>query len=367
VRDPRPVPHGEMLSPAPYDALVIGAGQAGLAAAYHLQRRSLRFALLEAGGRAAGSWPQHYDSLTLFSPARHAALPGLPFPGDPDHYPQRDEVADYLEGYARHFRFPVLPGSEVGEVLVTGRGFRVLTADGRALHTRTLVAATGTYRKPFLPQLPGQDTFGGRVLHSLHYRRPQPFAGQRVVVVGAGNSAVQIAAELAQVARVSLATRSAVKFFPQRLLGRDVHDWIAWLRVDQLPLGVFGRLPSPGSVFDAGRYRQALEHRQPDRRPMFRRFSARGVVWADSSEEAVDSVIFATGYRANLDFLRGTGALGAGGEPHQRLGRSLTVPGLYFAGLSGQRALASGTLRGAGRDAEVVVRQLERFLRSPAE
>ncbi|UQN09422.1 NAD(P)/FAD-dependent oxidoreductase [Deinococcus sp. QL22] len=342
-----------------YDALVLGAGQAGLATAYHLQRRGLQFQVLEAGHRPVGSWPLHYRSLKLFSPARHAALPGLPFPGDPERYPSRDEVVAYLNAYAAHFRFPVVTEAEATQILPDDGGFRVLTADGRTFLSRTVVAATGTFRRPFIPAVPGQELFGGTVLHSLAYQEPSPFTGQRVLV-GAGNSAVQIAVELAQVARVTLAVRTPVLFAPQRILGRDIHDWITWLRVDQLTLGHIRRLPSPRNVFDPGLYRTAFRLGQLDQRAMFLQFTAQGVVWPDGQEEAVDTVVFATGYRADLDFLRGTGALDSQGEPVQRLGVSRTVPGLYFAGLSGQRALASATLRGAGQEAALVVEQIAR-------
>lgn len=340
------------------DALVIGAGQAGLATAYHLQGHGLHFQMLEAGCRPVGSWPLHYQSLKLFSPARHAALPGLPFPGDPERYPTRDEVVSYLDEYAAHFRFPVVPDAEVTQVLPDAQGFRVLTADGRTFLARAVIAATGTFRRPYMPSVSGQDTFGGRVLHSLAYQEPSPFTGQRVLVVGAGNSAVQIAVELAGRARVSLTTRTPVRFTPQRPLGRDIHDWLTWARVDQLSLGRLRRLPSPRNVFDPGQYRAAFREGRLDQRPMFTRFTLDGVVWPGGREEAVDAVVFATGYRAHLDFLRGTGALDKRGEPVQRMGVSRTVPGLYFVGLSGQRALASATLRGAGQDAAAVVRHL---------
>ncbi|MFB9990811.1 flavin-containing monooxygenase [Deinococcus oregonensis] len=345
------------------DVIIIGAGQAGLATAYHLQKAGLRFAVLEAGVQATGTWLRHYDSLKLFSPARHASLPGLAFPGHPDHYPMRDEVAAYLASYARHFQFPILPGTSVTQVLPTGQNFRVLTEEGMTLTARTVVAATGTYGTPVIPLLPGQSTYQGQVLHSVHYRQPEPFAGQRVVVVGAGNSAVQIAVELAQVAQVTLAVRHPVAFFPQRPLGRDVHDWISWLKVDQLPLGALGRLPSPRTVFDHGAYQRAVRSGNPRQRSMFLRWTPTGVEWSDGQRESVDCVLFATGYRPKLTYLRGTGALNAADQPIQRLGRSLTVRGLYFAGLSGQRALASATLRGAGKDAEVVLAYIRRHLK----
>jgi len=173
------------------------------------------------------------------------------------------------------------------------------------------------------------------VLHSLAYQEPSPFAGQRVLVVGSGNSDVQIAVELADVAHVTLAARTQLHLAPQRPLGRDIHDWLTWARVDQLTLGHLRRLLSPRTVFDPGRYRAAFHAGKLDQRRMFPRFMAGGVVWPDGQEELVDAVIFATGYRADLDFLRGTGALDGLGEPVQRLWVSRTVPGLYFVGLSG--------------------------------
>ncbi|MEZ4728706.1 MAG: NAD(P)-binding domain-containing protein [Caldilineaceae bacterium] len=208
----------------PLDTLVIGAGQAGLAAGYHLQRAGNSFIILETGDRPAGSWPHYYDSLRLFSPARFSSLPGFPFPGDPERYPTRDEVIDYLETYAAHFGFPICFGAQVVNVTQDNGLFTVATADNRLFHARSLIAATGSFHRPYIPILPGQQNFQGKILHSVAYRTPTAFAGQRVVVVGAGNSAIQIASELAQVAQVTLATRQPVRFVTQRPYGRDLHS-----------------------------------------------------------------------------------------------------------------------------------------------
>lgn len=346
------------------DTIVVGAGQAGLAAGYHLQRAGLHFTILEAGAGPVGSWPHYYDSLKLFSPARYASLPGLPFPADPDQYPSRDEVIAYLTRYAAHFRLPVITGARVEHIHKEGTTFCVTTANGELYRTRILIAATGSFHQPYLPQIPGQREFLGRILHSAAYRNPDPYRDQRVVVVGGGNSAVQIAVELAQVAHVTLATRAPLKLTPQHILGRDIHFWARVSGLEQLPLGHWARLREINPVLDTGSYRTALATGRPDRRPMFTSFTAEGVIWADGSREVVDTVVFATGYRPNLAYLAGVGALDVDGRARQRAGVSTTTPGLYYVGLPAQRVVASATLRGVGADAGYVVAHLRRHLRS---
>ena len=353
-----------------FDTIVIGAGQAGLAAGYHLQRAGVRFTLLEAGLQAGGSWPNYYDSLTLFSPARFSSLPGLPLPGDPERYPKRDEVASYLQQYAAHFNLPITTSAKVASVERGDAAFHLVTESGAHYQARSLVAATGSFHRPNLPQLPGQTEFRGTVIHSSAYRNPEPFRGQRVLVVGARNSAVQIGVELAQVAQTTLATREPLRFKPQRIHGQDIHFWW-WLtgfdRVElaSLPGKVVSQLSSSG-VLDTGKYQAAIAAGRPDHRPMFQSFTRDGVIWADGREEAVDTVIFATGYKPNLDFLAPLGAIDDTGQACQQGGVSLTVPGLYYVGLQGQRSYQSATLRGVGSDAAHVVRHIAHFLHVPS-
>jgi putative flavoprotein involved in K+ transport len=348
--------------PAVLDALVVGAGQAGLAAGYHLRRAGLSFAILEAGDKPGGSWPGYYESLTLFSPSRYSGLPGMPFPGPPDRYPTRDEVTAYLRRYAKVFGLPVSTRERVLCAEWVGAGFRVLTAGGGEYRARTLIAATGSFSKPLRPRFPNQGAFRGRVLHAAEYRNPGPFRGKRVVVVGGGNTAVQIAHELAAVARTTLATRSPLRFEPQTILGRDVHFWLSVSGLDRLPLGRLFDVSEPGGVVDDGTYAAAVRAGRPDRRAVFSRFTEGGVVWGDGEEEAVDAVVLATGYRPNLDYLRPLGALREDGRPDQRGGIARTVPGLYFVGLPFQTSFASATLRGVGPDAELVVARARRHL-----
>jgi len=340
-----------------YDAIVVGAGQAGLAAAYHLQRAGLRYVMLEGADAVGGSWPRYYDSLQLLSPARYSSLPGRPFPGDPLRLPSRDEVIDYLRGYAQHFGFPVRLRTPVERVQKAGAGFRVRSRDGKTWHAAAVIAATGCFQQPHRPDLPGMDAFGGRVIHASAYRQPQTLAGQRVVVVGGGNSGVQIAVELADVADVTLATRRPIKFIPRRVLGLPIHFWLRWTGIDRCPLLVGG----PDPVYDCGYYRRALDAGRPPRRPMFNRLTDRGVRWAEGDEQPIDTLILATGYRTAYPYLDD---IPDATRQRRGIGR---VPGLYFVGCDGQRGPASATLRGVGADARHVVKHLIRHLRRPGQ
>jgi putative flavoprotein involved in K+ transport len=346
------------------DVVVIGAGQSGLAAARALQEYGIQPVVLEAGPEPAGSWPSYYDSLALFSPARYSAMPGLGFPGDSDRYPHRDEVASYLRRYAASLGADIRTHTKVIAVEADDRaGFIVRTA-GQSIHAAGVVAATGSFGNPYQPTLPGQDRFTGRLLHVASYRSPHQHAGETVVVVGAGNSAVQVGYELAQVATVTLATRHPFTFHPQCRDGQDLHHWLATSGFDLLPPQWLSHYLGDGWVVDTGKYRHVLESGQLGRRPMFTDFSADGVVWPDGTSERVDTVVFATGYRPDLGYLRPLGALDTEGMPLHSGDISATHPGLVYLGLEFQRSFSSNTLRGVHRDADHVVTALAAHLRN---
>lgn len=340
-----------------YDALIVGAGQSGLATAHVLRQRGLTAAILEASDDTAGSWPHYYDSLTLFSPAKYSSLPGLSFPGDPDHYPHRDEVVDYLRRYAKGLDVDIHLNHRVDAVDHDGHTFTAHTDTGTAFTAPRLVAATGGFGSPHLPALPGQDTFTGRLLHASTYRTPADHTGENVIVVGAGNSAVQIAAELAETAQVTLASRNPTKFAPQRPLGRDMHFWFTITGIDALPIGHLLSRPPTAPVFDTGRYRAAIAARTPHAREMFTLLDGSTALWPDGTSTEADTVILATGYTPNLNYLADLGALDGAGQPHHRRGLSTTHRWLGYVGLEWQRSLSSASLRGVGRDARHLVRQ----------
>lgn len=341
-----------------YDAIVIGAGQAGLATGYYLQQAGLRFVILEAGDEPVGSWPHYYDSVALNSPARYSSLPGLPFPGGADHYPVRAEVTAYLHHYATHFQLPIITRAKVLNIERAGQLFRVIVSGRGCYLAHTVVAATGFFGQPHIPDLPDHDLYQGRLLHTADYHHPEPFRGQRVVIVGGANGAVHIGLELAQIADVTLATHWPIRYLPQTLLGRDIHFWLRLTGLDNRQwLGQKSML-----VYDNGEQRARIAAGQPDRQPIFQRFTSDGVVWSDGRYEKVDTVIFGTGYRPHLPYLSGLDALDDTGRVLQQEGVSTTVPGLYYVGLIRQRSVASTTIRGAGVDAKEVVRHLRRYI-----
>lgn len=346
------------------DVIIIGAGQSGLAVGYELQRAGISFHLVDAHADVGGSWQDYWDSLRVFSPAKYSQLPGMNFPGDPAHYPGRRDVVRYLRDYAAHFEMPFTGDFRVKSVTRHDGLFCVEDAQGRTRHGRALIVAAGPFNKPYVPALPAQDVYTGCVMHSYQYRRKEPFAGQRIVVVGSRNSAVQIGCELATVADVTLAVRHEIKWLPKYILGKSIFFWIHDTGFDMIPLGYFFDLKDTVRVIDDGTYRRAIEAGQPNTRSMFTAFTPDGVQWADGEREGVDTVLFATGFRPdNVPFLRSLGALDDDNRPLERGGISTVVDGLYYMGVFGQRTPASATLRGVGADAEYIAGRLQDDLR----
>lgn len=231
--------------------VIIGGGQSGLAAAHAVRENGLHPLVLEAGDQPSGSWGHYYDSLTAFSPNRFNTLVGTPFPGEPDAYPHRDEVAAYLRAFAARLDVDIRTRQHVTAVAREGATYRVTIEGREPIVAAGVVAASGSFSNPVLPVLAGQDTFTGTIRHVASYREPGKFAGQRVIVIGAGNSAVQVAYELACVARVTIASRKPIKFMPQRVAGKDVHHLLA-AGFDRVPSSWLTKVIRQTPVLDTG-------------------------------------------------------------------------------------------------------------------
>ncbi|MEL6309559.1 MAG: NAD(P)/FAD-dependent oxidoreductase [Chloroflexota bacterium] len=345
-----------------YDVVIIGAGQAGLVQGYHLQQAGINFVILEANDSAGGSWHHYWDSVRLFSSAEYSSLDGLPFPADADYYPEREDVIAYLQQYAAHFDLPIHTKTRVERIDKDADIFQIHTNQGM-YHARAVIAATGPFTAPHMPKFAGDDMFQGKRIHSLHYTNADAYHGQRIVVIGSNNSAVQIACELATVADVSMATRKDIQWAPQRLWGKNIFFWLHRTGFDMMPVGCHFNLCKNDSVYDDGTYEAMVKSGNPDPRPMFQRITEQGVVWADGTEEPVDTILYATGFeRRTTPFLASLGALDDKHIPQEHKGVSTVVDGLFYVGLEGQIAPASATIRGVSRDARYVADAVEDYL-----
>src|SRR3954454_21983188 len=212
------------------EVAVIGGGQAGLAIGHFLARAGRRFLILEAGESVATAWRHRWDSLILFTSRRYDGLPGLPFPGDADGYPGRDEVVAYLEQYARTFDLPVRCRSCVRSLTANDhRGFVLELDDASRVEADQVVVATGPFHVPNMPALADELDPALFQAHSAAYRSPSRVPDGTVLVVGGGNTGFQIAKELSATHTVHLAAASRRPPLPQRLLGRDLFWWLTRL------------------------------------------------------------------------------------------------------------------------------------------
>ena len=331
------------------DVVVVGGSQAGLAMAWHLTRRGLRFVVLEAGPEIGHTWRSRWDSLTLFTPAQHDALPGMPFPGRPDTYPTKDPVADYLQDYAAAFNLPVRLNARVSHLSKTAEGFEIGT-QADVFRARQVVAAAGPFQTPFIP--PAAQRLDGAVtqLHSAGYRNPQALPAGPVLVVGGGNSGFQIAEELAAAGRrvdLSIATKQPV--LPQRLAGQDLFWWLTHLGLMRVTTeSRLGRRMSSRD-FIIGSSRRRLQKKGVRFRPRLTGAGGRTAQFADGGTLDAGVVIWATGYRPDYSWIDIPGVVQDGQVTHRR--GVTEVSGLYFLGLTWQHTRGSALLGFVNDDA----------------
>ena len=341
-----------------YDVVVIGAGQAGLAAGHFLARQGRRFVILEAGSSVATAWRERWDSLLLFTSRRYDSLPGLPFPGDPDGYPTRDEVVAYLEQYAGHFELPIETNSRV-RALAKQDGRFALDLGDRRIEAEQVVVATGPFQTPRVPAF--ADDLAPEVFqtHSNGYSKPADVPEGTVLVVGGGNTGYQIAKELAASHDVKLAIGSRQTPLPQRLLGRDLFWWLSKLGV--LEKTVDSRLGRRARNRDTliGSSPRELRRHGLELKPRVVGVSGRTVGFADGSRLDVDALIWATGYRPDYGWIAPAVTDETGAARHRR--GVTDVPGLYFLGLSWQHTRGSALLGWVKDDAAFVAEQIDSF------
>lgn len=339
-----------------FDVVVLGAGQAGLAAGYHLSRTGLRFVILEQAPRIGDVWRARWDSLRLFTPAQRVGLPGLAFPAERNTCPSKDAFADYLEAYARQFSLPVRTGVQVASVGATGTGFAVTTSDG-VLQARNVIAAVGANALPRIPAAAAGLDAGILQLHNSQYRRPADIPDGDVLVVGAGISGAEIALELAATHRTFLSGRPTPHVPDPVLRWADPLYWrfIHFVLTTDNPLG--RKMSANFHRHGAPLFRisvKDLDRAGVVRLPRFSAAAGGQPAFDDGTSRSVRTVIWATGHKPSLDWIEGL-PVTDWGWPITRRGVVPELPGLYFVGMPFQYSLTSGLVGGVGRDAAYVV------------
>jgi cation diffusion facilitator CzcD-associated flavoprotein CzcO len=302
------------------DIVVIGAGQAGLSSAYHLQKLGIApgkgFLVLDQSPQAGGAWQFRWPSLTLSTVNRIHDLPGMSFADAVDTSAGQVEAAtavpQYFAAYEKAFGLPVYRPVKVKVVCARGDRFRIETDQGN-FSARGLINATGTWEAPYIPEYPGAGLFKGRQLHTRDYRTAAEFAGKHVVVVGGGISAIQLLDEISRVTTTTWVTRRVPEFREEPFTEEDGRAAVAKVeeRVRQgLPpvsvVSVTGLPLTP--AIRAARDRGALQ-----RFPMFSRITQTGIAWPDGTEQAADIILWCTGFRSALDHLAPLGLREPGG------------------------------------------------------
>ncbi|MFF3327445.1 ArsO family NAD(P)H-dependent flavin-containing monooxygenase [Streptomyces sp. NPDC002889] len=345
--------------------VVIGGGQSGLAAGYHLRRLGVDFVVLDAQSTPGGAWQHTWDSLRLFSPAAYSSLPGRLMPPQPgEAYPGAQHVVDYLADYEKRYELPIQHGVRAHAVHRDGAFLRVETDNG-SWRARAVISATGTWSRPFLPTVPGRSVFQGVQLHTVEYRNPQEFAGRRVVVVGGGNSGAQIAADLAYDTELTWATQREPRFLADDIDGRVLFD-VATARRRALDEGSSdaGGVASLGDIVAVPPVRQARDAGLLKWSPMFARLTRHGVAWADGTTAEADAVIWCTGFRPVLSHLAPLGLRGPRGHVPTAGTRAVGEPRLHLLGYGDWTGPASATLIGVGRPARDAAREISALLAS---
>ncbi|HJQ54631.1 MAG TPA: NAD(P)-binding domain-containing protein [Gemmatimonadaceae bacterium] len=343
-----------------FETIVIGAGQAGLSAGYHLAERDVDFAILTDEEHVGDNWRRRWDSLRLFTPAGYSGLPGMPFPALPSELPDKDQVADYLERYAERFDLPVRLGTRVESLGWDGERY-VLRTSRSNIEADSVVIATGAFQAPRVPVLASRLSPRIHQIHSSEYRNPFDLPDGPALVVGAGNSGAQIAVELARFRKVWLAGRNT-GHLPRRFLGRDLFQWIWPILTRATADTRLGRrirenVRSGGdaligiperTIADAGVDRVG---RVTDERG--------GLPVCDADVVTPSVIVWCTGFEPDYRWID-LPIFAQDGYPRHERGVVPGAPGLYFTGLRFQYRLTSSLIGGAGLDAEFIAEQIAR-------
>ena len=335
-----------------YDVIIIGAGQAGIAMGYQLKQKDINnFLMIDAQKRIGDSWRFRYKSLVLFTTKSYSALPGLEMKGDPNSYPTKNEMADYLEDYVAHFDLPYRMNTLATRIEKENDFFNIFTVNEK-FQSRRVIVASGAFQKPYIPPVIKNEHPVVSHVHSSLYTEPKDLNNGTVLIVGGGNSGAQIAVELSKDREVILAISHKLKFLPLEIFRKSIFYWLEKLQLlyagtDTIRGRLFQKRNDP--IFGK-ELKQAIKNRNVKIKPRVTEIDGKKVTFSDDSSLEVNQTIWATGFVPSYEMICIDGAIDEKGKPIHNRGIS-PIDGLYYIGLPWQYSRGSALICGVGRDA----------------
>lgn len=336
------------------DVVIIGGGQAGLAMGFALKQHNISFIILDENDETGAAWKKRYDSLRLFTPRNYSQLHNFPFEGDPNGFPHKDEVVSYLQKFKSVNNLPVIYNQKVINLSKeNNQQFRIVTQN-QCYTACYVVVATGAFYHPFIPQI--YDDSIPFMIHASNYQNPQQVPKGDVLIVGAGNTGIQIAAELSGTHEVTLSKSKSIRRIPQRIAGKSLFWWLETLGVSRVkPDSLAGKFIQKRDPIIGDDYETVKKHVEVVSRVEVIKDGT--ATFQDSFSKNVKSIIWATGYRNGYSWIDIKGVLNDRGRPIHKFGVT-NVQGLFFLGLSWQSKRSSALIYGVSDDANTITEKI---------
>ncbi|MED2790989.1 NAD(P)/FAD-dependent oxidoreductase [Bacillus wiedmannii] len=343
------------------DIIIVGAGQAGLIMGNYLKQEGYNFLLLEAGNRIGDSWRNRYNSLQLFTPREYSSLPGMIVKGEGNGFPHKDEMATYLEEYARYFKLPVQLQTEVLKIKKEKEIFKLHTPT-EILQAKKVVIATGGFQQPYIPSFSQHLSSHVFQIHSSQYKSPSQIPKGNVLVVGGGNSGMQIAVELAKTHEVTMSISHPLTFLSLRLFRKSIFYWLEKLGLLYAEVNTkrgkwFQKRKDPIFGFEG---KELIRNGAIKLEEKVVSASENNIMFQNGGTYSAESIIWSTGFIQNYKWIELEKAVNENGFPNHVRGTS-PVKGLYYIGLPWQSQRGSALICGIGKDAAYILSEIKKI------
>ena len=334
------------------DYIIIGAGQSGLAIAYHLNKKNANYLIVDANSETGAPWLKRWDSLKLFTPSEFNSLPGMKFPYKKGHYANKYEVADYLKAYVAKFKIQIEFNHKITS-LKKQNGHFILESESKKFESKNVIIATGPFHKPFTPSCHTKISKEILQIHSEHYKSPNQLQNGATLVVGAGDSGVQILNEVSKTNRtVYFSGNTKIMSIPQEILGKTLWWWfhkVGFLTANKYSW-IGKKLSESGQPVIGTDVKELFKNKNITCVGRTLNANDKTIIFEKQKITDIKNIIWATGFKPNFNWIDGI-ELDDSHYPKNYRGVS-DIDGLYFLGLPWLYTRGSATLGGVKKDAD---------------